>query len=222
MSERVRSYEHDGFVVEYLPGRCIHAEECVKGLPQVFNPDRRPWIDPAEAKADDIAETVQRCPTGALRFRYPGDSPREKPDTEATIEIVPAGPLYIRGDLRLAGPDGQVNHESRVALCRCGVSQNKPLCDNSHVEAGFEDIGTAGESKLAPVAGSESPGIDIKPAPNGPLLIDGPVVIVGSDEQRIEGGRGALCRCGASNNKPFCDGSHVRIGFETNQQRKTT
>ena len=216
MSERVKSYEHEGFIVEYIPDRCIHAAECVRGLPQVFDPERRPWIDPTQAEAPAIADVVERCPTGALRFRYPGGSPQEEPDPEVTVEIVPSGPLYVRGDVRLPGPDGEMRHESRLALCRCGDSQNKPWCDNSHIQTGFTDTGTIGDSRLAPVQGSEAPGVDVTPAPNGPLFVEGQVLIIGSDAQRIEGARGALCRCGASNNKPFCDGSHVEIGFEAN------
>jgi len=218
VSKRIKSYEHEGFTVEYAPELCIHAAECVRGLPLVFDPDRRPWIDPSQAAADAIVETIQRCPTGALQFLPAGGLPREEPDADVTIEVVPAGPLYVRGDIRLPGPGGKVVHETRVALCRCGASENKPYCDNSHVARGFDDAGTLGESKLRPADGSESPGVDVMPAPSGPLLVEGHIAVVGTDEQHIEGGRGALCRCGASGNKPFCDGSHARIGFETDNE----
>ena len=221
MSAGVKSYEHDGFTVEYLPERCIHAAECVRGLPLVFDPERRPWIDPSQADPDAIVETIRRCPTGALHYQYSDGSPQEEPDVDVTIEVVLSGPLYVRGDVRLAEPDGQVTHETRVALCRCGASQNKPFCDNSHIAAGFDDAGTIGESKLAPADGSETPGVDITPAPNGPLLMTGRIDIIGADQQQIFGGRGALCRCGASGNKPFCDGSHLRIKFETDKQERT-
>ncbi len=215
MTERVKSYEHDGLTVAYDPVRCIHAAECVRGLPLVFDPERRPWIDPSQADADLIVETIRRCPTGALHYRYPGGLPEEEPDTEVTIEVVPSGPLFLCGDIRLPGPDGRVVHEPRAALCRCGASGNKPFCDNSHLAAGFSDAGILGESTLTPTDGSEPPGVDITPAPNGPLLIKGRIDLIGADGQLIEGGRAALCRCGASGNKPFCDGSHGRIGFET-------
>lgn len=215
MSERVKSYEHDGFIVEFSAQRCIHAAECIRGLPQVFDVEKRPWIDPAQAESTAIAEVIERCPTGALQYRHSSGSPREKPDQDVAIEILPSGPLYLRGEIRLAGPAGGEKRESRVALCRCGASQNKPYCDNAHVAAGFDDEGRIGESKLAPIDGSESPGVDITPAPGGPLIMKGRVVVAGSAGEELEGGRGALCRCGASSNKPFCDGSHARIGFET-------
>ncbi|MDX1644676.1 MAG: (4Fe-4S)-binding protein, partial [Thermoanaerobaculia bacterium] len=65
-SERkIRRYETDDLTVLYDVERCIHAEECVHGLPQVFDPDRRPWIEPGEAPAEDVARVIRRCPTGA-------------------------------------------------------------------------------------------------------------------------------------------------------------
>lgn len=47
------------------------------------------------------------------------------------------GPLYVRGPVRPAGPEGTVLTETRVALCRCGATSNPPLCDNSHRAIGF-------------------------------------------------------------------------------------
>lgn len=57
----------------------------------------------------------------------------------------------------------------------------------------------------------------IQPSDNGPLLVKGPVHLVDSEgnEFTIKGRNIALCRCGASENKPFCDGSHARIGFRS-------
>lgn len=52
---------------------------------------------------------------------------------------------------------------------------------------------------------------------NGPYLVQGGCTIVGSDGGTIQDADGnvALCRCGASENKPFCDGTHSKIGFES-------
>ena len=52
---------------------------------------------------------------------------------------------------------------------------------------------------------------------NGPLLVqseDATLANASGDEIPIERRPFALCRCGASENKPFCDGSHNRIGFD--------
>jgi hypothetical protein len=52
--------------------------------------------------------------------------------------------------------------------------------------------------------------------PNGPLYVRGKIRIVTHDHNLVrEDTRVALCRCGASASKPFCDGSHRRVGFRT-------
>ena len=56
----------------------------------------------------------------------------------------------------------------------------------------------------------------VEPRPNGPLFVRGRLRVLSADGDVIrEDTRAALCRCGASANKPFCDGSHRRIGFTT-------
>ncbi len=59
---KTRAYEGDGIVVHYELKRCIHAAECVHGLPAVFDPQKRPWIDPTQSDADELAAAVERCP----------------------------------------------------------------------------------------------------------------------------------------------------------------
>src|SRR6185503_16540633 len=59
--------------------------------------------------------------------------------------------------------------------------------------------------------------VSIRPKPNGPYLIDGPVDVYDTAGNKIptdDRPRIALCRCGASSNKPFCDGTHSKIGFQ--------
>jgi CDGSH iron-sulfur domain-containing protein 3 len=59
--------------------------------------------------------------------------------------------------------------------------------------------------------------VSIQPSDNGPLLVRGPVHLVDAEgnEFPIRTRNIALCRCGASQDKPFCDGSHRRIGFQS-------
>jgi CDGSH-type Zn-finger protein len=49
----------------------------------------------------------------------------------------PNGPLFLRGQLRIVDGTGVVREATRVALCRCGGSGNKPFCDGTHREIGF-------------------------------------------------------------------------------------
>ena len=108
---------------------------------------------------------------------------------------------------------GETVEETRVALCRCGASTNKPYCDNSHTEMGFHDPATDIPQQLAAGDASESP-LAVTFVPDGPVLVDGAVTVRGSDASEAVGVRGALCRCGASNTKPFCDGRHSAVRFQ--------
>jgi uncharacterized Fe-S cluster protein YjdI len=64
----------------------------------------------------------------------------------------------------------------------------------------------------APVARQQSP--EVRAAKDGPLLVSGGVRIMDSEGNLLyEGEKAALCRCGNSANKPFCDGTHKKIGF---------
>ena len=59
--------------------------------------------------------------------------------------------------------------------------------------------------------------VNIKIMDNGPLIVEGPVDVEWANGQAVDtGGKKmiALCRCGASVNKPFCDGAHSKIGFK--------
>lgn len=63
----------------------------------------------------------------------------------------------------------------------------------------------------------QPPGVEIKVVPNGPLLMNGPLEIKtpdGSSHTVGEGEKTALCRCGQSGKKPFCDGTHKSCGFK--------
>ena len=132
-------------------------------------------------------------------------------------EVSPSGPLCLTGRIRVENGGGIVADTDDVALCRCGHSRNKPFCDGSHRRAGFDDPGVIEGGRLVPGGDEASPGepVVIVCAVNGPLLVRGPLTVVGSDGGRSRGTKGALCRCGASSTKPFCDGTHKETGFES-------
>jgi uncharacterized Fe-S cluster protein YjdI len=100
-----RAYAAPEVTVFYDRGRCRHYAECVRGLPQVFDPTRRPWIRADLADPNGIAEVVRRCPTGALHYRLLAAEP-EEPTHPTVITPDPRGPLLVRGDLVLDTPEG--------------------------------------------------------------------------------------------------------------------
>ena len=59
------------------------------------------------------------------------------------------------------------------------------------------------------------PDVNITPSENGPYIVSGPVTLTGPDGHVIEHPDPmAICRCGGSGNKPFCDGTHATIDFD--------
>lgn len=219
LKSKVLSYEGDDVTVRYDVARCIHAARCAKGLPQVFDPKKKPWVAPDQASAEEVAATIEQCPSGALTHERKDGGAAEAAPEKNTIAVEADGPLQVAGDLQLEDLEGEPlagsrETETRLSLCRCGLSQNKPLCDNSHIEAAFEASGGIG--KPAGDSGEESASgpLHVRPAPNGPILLEGPYEITGDGDARFVGKKGALCRCGLSGNKPWCDGSHATGGFK--------
>lgn len=214
MKDRSKTYASDDIAVRFDARRCIHAAECVIRLPQVFDPERRPWIEPGIAGADAIASVVVRCPTGALHFERRDGGPAEVPDAENSVRVTRNGPLHVRGALEVTTEAGEtIAEDVRVALCRCGASRNKPFCDNSHRALRFVDAGEVFEGGVKPAAGADRK-LRIVVDEAGPYRLSGPLTVESADGRvRLEGGAAALCRCGASRNKPFCDGSHRAEGI---------
>lgn len=207
-------YTSQGIAVSFAGVRCIHAAECVRGLPEVFDTGKRPWIQPDRSDPEAITEVILRCPSGALQFER-ADGVQETAPDENTIALVADGPLYVRGALEIRNAEGETLHrETRVALCRCGASANKPFCDNTHKEIGFRHDGSLGETRLYSEESSNGHVLGMVAIPEGPLLLQGEFEVRDSaDKISYRSSKAALCRCGASNNKPFCDGSHARTGW---------
>jgi uncharacterized Fe-S cluster protein YjdI len=138
MERKGKAYRGQGLVVYFDPRLCIHAAECLRGLPPVFDRDVVPWIRPNAAAADAVAAVVARCPSGALHADRLDGGPAEGPSPEPEVLVMPNGPLHIRGRVEVQdGAGALVRADTRMALCRCGASGNKPFCDNSHRAVGF-------------------------------------------------------------------------------------
>jgi uncharacterized Fe-S cluster protein YjdI len=68
MSKRLQVYETSDITVTFDPSVCIHSGVCVRGLPAVFDVNRKRWIRPELAPPGDVAAQVARCPSGALQY----------------------------------------------------------------------------------------------------------------------------------------------------------
>jgi uncharacterized Fe-S cluster protein YjdI len=132
----VREYSTDEIVVEWQPRLCFHSHNCIRALPQVFDPDARPWVRLELASTVEVDAAVAQCPSGALRAHRVGAAETRAEPLE--IEASANGPLLISGGVRVLDGEGNVLYEGdKAALCRCGGSANKPFCDGTHKTNGF-------------------------------------------------------------------------------------
>lgn len=144
MSDIKKKYSNGEVTIVWQPSLCIHSKVCwdkINGLPDVFDPKRRPWIDPEAASTDRIVEQVNKCPSGALSYFMNGEE--EIPQgtvVENIVEVSANGPLLIYGNITIRDAAGNETKKHKVtALCRCGASANKPYCDGSHKKIDFKD-----------------------------------------------------------------------------------
>ncbi len=68
MPKSTHKYTNGEVTIVWRPDTCIHSTLCWKGLKEVFNPAKRPWIEPMGATTDQIIEQVRKCPSGALNY----------------------------------------------------------------------------------------------------------------------------------------------------------
>ncbi|MDP2871212.1 MAG: (4Fe-4S)-binding protein [Bacillota bacterium] len=162
-----RTYANDDIIVYWYPELCIHVRHCANILPEVFRPDKRPWVNLEGGTAREIVLTIDRCPSGALRYTLPegssvhpvaADGPGRQREAEGTegqaavpasspsgtaapvkMTVMPNGPLLTEGPVEVSVTDGRViARAGRLSLCRCGLSANKPFCDGAHKREGWK------------------------------------------------------------------------------------
>jgi len=208
----VDEIEGEKLTLLYDGKKCIHSRFCVTWGPNVFLANvKGPWIDPDAMDVERVAEIAHVCPSGAIRYRRKDGKPDEAAPLVNLVAVREAGPYGVRADLRLDGE--RVGF--RVTLCRCGASKSKPFCDGSHHDVNFAATGEppTGETAMLPQRDGE---LAIDPEVDGPLHVRGNLEITSGTGRAVARVTGAkLCRCGGSNTKPFCDGTHARIGFRS-------
>jgi len=192
--------------------RCIHSRQCVMNAPRVFLANvKGPWLHPETDTVEHLVHVAQSCPSGAITYqRLDGGEEENAPEVNV-IYTRENGPYACQGVLNI----NEQRPIFRATLCRCGKSKNKPFCDNTHREAGFE---ASGEPATVPSEPLKERGgeLQVVPVKDGPLKIRGPVEVCCGTGRTVTRTRYVkLCRCGGSASKPFCDESHLRIGFKS-------
>jgi uncharacterized Fe-S cluster protein YjdI len=141
MTEIIKNYTNGEVTVVWQPSKCIHSTICFRELPEVFNPNKRPWVNASGANTETIVAQVRRCPSGALSFfMNSGEIKEPVAETQMSAEVVPNGPLLIYGTVTLKLKSGvEVIKTGTTAFCRCGGSASAPYCDGTHAKIGFRD-----------------------------------------------------------------------------------
>ena len=137
--------EHTGVVdgksvtVSYTPVLCGHIAACQRLHKSVFDPAKRPWIQPENGSLEGILSVIAACPSGALRVSVEGEPLHHIDGDESAVEVVQHGPYVVR-NIALGAPfNGAGASEQEYILCRCGHSKNKPFCDGSHHDHKWRD-----------------------------------------------------------------------------------
>jgi uncharacterized Fe-S cluster protein YjdI len=161
-----RSYRNKDITVYWKPLACIHASYCYRELIEVFDPNRRPWVDMDGSTTAKIIDVVNLCPTEALtwkwneeeknndidhgqlnhiKFKRPEllafkeEESREK-EYPTSIKIMIDGPVVLKGNFTLNYSGNSKDFKDGIiSICRCGASDHQPFCDGRHRKIGFED-----------------------------------------------------------------------------------
>ncbi len=211
MSDDIEEVRGEKVLIRFEGKKCIHSRSCVLGRPDVFVPNvAGEWIRPDAASPEAIALLGQSCPSGAITYeRLDGGEPEPAPKVNV-VRVRENGPLGVTGSVEM----GEARF-FRATLCRCGASKNKPFCDSSHTAAGFRATGEPNLQETKPLEVRDG-ALKVTPHVNGPLMVEGNLEIVtGTGHTITRTQKCFLCRCGASENKPFCDGSHKKVGFQS-------
>lgn len=133
-----KTYSNEDITVYWQPKVCEHSTLCWKGLLNVFDPRKRPWVNMQGASTEEIIAQIEKCPSGALSYKYNEvitmEEKTENHEELVEINVEPMRPIRIKGDFVIKDREGNVILEGKKAasLCSCGHSNNKPFCDGTH------------------------------------------------------------------------------------------
>jgi CDGSH-type Zn-finger protein/uncharacterized Fe-S cluster protein YjdI len=210
--EGIETVRGETLELQFEAQRCIHSRFCVTWAPRVFLANvPGAWIHPDAMPVERVVEVAHACPSGAIRYRRLDGGAGESAPPVNLASVREGGPYAFRAELRIDGAAAGY----RATLCRCGASKHKPYCDGSHHTIGFNATGEplSGPAEMLAVRDGV---LAIDPQTNGPLRVRGNLEITSGTGRVVARVTSTyLCRCGGSATKPFCDGTHAKIGFSS-------
>ena len=102
----VKKYKKDELTVIWEPSKCIHSGVCVKMLPEVYDPEAKPWIKPENGSVEQLKAQIDKCPSGALTYEFDDNGSASNIES-IQIEILKDGPILIKGQLMVTLPPSQ-------------------------------------------------------------------------------------------------------------------
>jgi len=167
------------------------------------NPDSNPSTLPEAGSEKPVPTDEKALDRWFLEQRGGKRVPKRLKISNETL-VSSGGPLKMTGNITLIHENGNVTHANYLTLCRCGASKNKPFCDDQHLDIEFFDNGAIPQlSDWMSVARPQT--ITVTCVKNGPLKFRGYLRVYNKKGQECITISGALCRCGKSSKKPFCD-----------------
>ena len=125
--------------VSYTPVLCGHIAECQRLQKTVFDPTKKPWIQPENGTVEGIKSVIAACPSGALRVAFEDEDPSHIDSDDIAVSVVQHGPYIVKNIDLEAEFNGAGASQKEFILCRCGQSRNKPFCDGSHHDVKWRD-----------------------------------------------------------------------------------
>ena len=138
-----KTYENEDIQVFWKPGICQHVGECARGNYNVFNPQRRPWIDLSQASAKEIADIIDCCPSKALQYEL------LNPISIVFEEELDRAAAYDRGKL--------------IGECEFSPSEKMWIITHTGVREAYEGKGIARKLVLKVIEAARAKGVKICP-----------------------------------------------------------
>jgi uncharacterized Fe-S cluster protein YjdI len=140
MSKEIQNYKKDELGISYEPNTCTHSANCVNGFPEIFNIEKKPWVNLDAATKEKLSNAVKNCPSGALKLIDDTLQAANEGERNVQIDVMSKGPLLVKGKFKITDHNGNVlETKDRAALCRCGASKNKPFYDDTHNKINFKN-----------------------------------------------------------------------------------
>jgi CDGSH-type Zn-finger protein len=151
-AEREIVHEGHGISVRRVGSLCMHAAFCVGRVRRI--PEMMADSEDSDIRAHIIG-LIEHCPSGSYTYAMAPDGEEIEPDLAMAVAVTEeegelAGCLWVTGGIPVVRSDGApFETRNRVTLCRCGQSENKPLCDGTHRLIGFREERSAATAAVS-------------------------------------------------------------------------